>query len=178
MPPGGPGARFRAGLGVRSNRSALGRSRFARSSPVGERERAAWPTVRTRPSSHPEPGNRKKPSRGGGLTDRCSYCSGPPLAPHPDLLPSDAERGVGPHDRMSAGDDAPALDFVLEIYPLFETAGKGCQERWSFTGRSRGVSPESGYGFPARSGTGESLPTPMETLRVRQAGGYGCCCCF
>ena len=73
-------------------------------------------------------------------------------------LPSGAERGVGPHDRMSAGDDAPALDFVLEIYPLFETAGKGCQNGWSLSGRGRGVAPDSGFGFG--SGT----------------GGSGCCC--
>ena len=69
-----------------------------------------------------------------GISKHCPCCSGSPLAPHPDLLPSDAERGVGPHDRMSAGDDAPALDFVLEIYPLFETAGKGCRNGLSFGG--------------------------------------------
>ncbi len=69
-----------------------------------------------------------------GISKHCPCCSGSPLAPHPDLLPSDAERGVGPHDRMSAGDDARALDFVLEIYPLFETAGKGCRTGLSFGG--------------------------------------------
>jgi len=69
-----------------------------------------------------------------GISKHCPCCSGSPLAPHPDLLPSDAERGVGPHDRMSAGDDARALDFVLEIYPLFETAGKGCRNGLSFGG--------------------------------------------
>jgi hypothetical protein len=69
-----------------------------------------------------------------GISKHCPCCSGSPLAPHPDLLPSDAEREVGPHDRLSAGDDARALDFVLEIYPLFETAGKGCRNGLSFGG--------------------------------------------
>ena len=129
-----------------------GRRHAVRNRPVGRTGSGVGPTVRTRPSSHPEPGNRKKPGRGGGLTDRCSYCSGPPLAPHPDGCRAARKEGSVLTTACPRGMTPPRWTLSLTYIPFLRRLARGVRTAGRFQGGVEGLPRTAGSGSGAGSG--------------------------